>query len=78
MLRDKSVKTPVNIIVHTLREVNVALRSGQYFFTDILRDGVMHYDLSVKKEPRNEQGHRFVTPRPPRPKGSLQDGQRVF
>ena len=78
LLRDKSIKTPINIIVHTLREVNVALRSGQYFFTDILRDGVMLYDLSVKKEPRNEQGHRFVTPRPPRPKEAYKMAREYF
>ena len=40
----KSIQTWVALIVHDLREVNKALRRGQYFFTDIQKEGVLLYD----------------------------------
>jgi len=45
ILRDETIPRAVNIIVHTLQEVNGALASGQYFFTDIARDGIALYEL---------------------------------
>ncbi|MNS94935.1 HEPN domain protein [compost metagenome] len=45
----------VNIIVHTMAEVNQALTRGEYFWTDILRDGVTLYELP---------GHPFAQPQP--------------
>src|SRR5690606_8357931 len=36
----------VGIIVHTLREVNTQIRRGQYFFSDIRRDGIALYELN--------------------------------
>ena len=39
--RALSGKTPVTLIVHDLKEVNHELRLGQYFFIDILREGVL-------------------------------------
>lgn len=45
LLRDRSVKTLTNFIVHSRREVNTALREGQYFFTDIRREGIVLYEL---------------------------------
>ena len=44
LLRDPEVGRPVNIIVHTLAEVNQALAKGRYFWVDIIRDGVMLHD----------------------------------
>ncbi len=42
----------VNIIVHTLAEVNEALSLGRYFFVDIYRDGIALYGENTKlKEP---------------------------
>jgi len=38
------VKPPLNILVHTLQEVNEALSQGQYFFTDIQQQGVLLYE----------------------------------
>jgi predicted nucleotidyltransferase/HEPN domain-containing protein len=43
--RDSSIARPVNIIVHSLDEVNQALKRGEYFWTDIARDGVALYEL---------------------------------
>jgi len=55
ILRDASIGRTVNIIVHDLAEVNQALGRGEYFWTDIVRDGVMLYELP---------GHPLATPRP--------------
>ena len=45
ILRDAAIARPVNIIVHTLDEVNRGLKRGEYFWVDIARDGVVLYDL---------------------------------
>lgn len=45
ILHDPKVQRPVNIIVHTLDEVNKALQRGEYFWVDIVRDGVVLYEL---------------------------------
>ena len=39
----KTLRTPVNFIVHTLQEVNDGLAHGRYFFMDIAREGVALY-----------------------------------
>jgi predicted nucleotidyltransferase/HEPN domain-containing protein len=39
------IATPVSFIVHSLADVNKQLRSGRYFFTDIVRDGIALYEL---------------------------------
>ncbi|WP_163266201.1 nucleotidyltransferase and HEPN domain-containing protein [Chelativorans alearense] len=54
LLRDRGVKTVVSFIVHSRREVNTALREGQYFFTDIRREGIVLYELDDEPlaEPR--------------------------
>lgn len=41
----REVSTPVSFIVHSRREVNTALREGQYFFADIRREGIVLYEL---------------------------------
>jgi predicted nucleotidyltransferase/HEPN domain-containing protein len=43
--RDRAIKTPTSFIVHSRRFVNTALRQGQYFFTDIRREGIVLYEL---------------------------------
>lgn len=53
--RDAAVARPVNIIVHTLEEVNQGLTRGEYFWVDIVRDGIALYELA---------GAEFATPRP--------------
>ncbi len=50
------IKTPVSFIVHSLREVNTALKQGQYFFVDIRRDGIVLYELD--DEPLAGPKHR--------------------
>ena len=55
ILRDLAIARPVNIIVHTLEEVNRGLKRGEYFWVDIARDGVVLYDLP---------GSELATPMP--------------
>ncbi len=42
--RSSTIRTRVTLIVHDIKEVNKALRQGQYFFTDITKEGVLLYD----------------------------------
>ncbi len=55
LIRDPAIKTPVNFIVHSLDEVNNALSQGQYFFSDITREGIVLYELP---------GHTLAAPKP--------------
>jgi predicted nucleotidyltransferase len=55
ILRDADIQRPVNIIVHSLDEVNKSLKRGEYFWVDIARDGVVLYELPC---------HPLVTPMP--------------
>ena len=43
------VRPEVNIIVHSLDEVNQALTQGQYFFTDIKRQGIILYESNRRE-----------------------------
>lgn len=54
LIRDPSIKTPVSFIVHTRREVNKYLKEGQYFFSDIRKEGIVLYELDDEPlaEPR--------------------------
>ncbi|QTC90330.1 nucleotidyltransferase and HEPN domain-containing protein [Brevundimonas goettingensis] len=55
ILHDAAIGRTVNIIVHDLAEVNAAIGRGEYFWTDIVRDGVVLYELP---------GHPLATPQP--------------
>jgi len=55
ILRDGHIARPVNIIVHSLDEVNQALKRGEYFWVDIARDGIILYELPC---------HPLTTPMP--------------
>jgi len=55
ILRDPAIGRTVNLIVHDLNEVNAALKRGEYFWTDIVRDGIALYEIP---------GHPFATPQP--------------
>lgn len=45
LIHDKSIETPVSFIVHSRREVNTYLNEGQYFFSDIRKEGIVLYEL---------------------------------
>lgn len=55
ILRDPSIGRTLNIIVHTLADVNRSLSRGEYFWVDIIRDGILLYDLP---------NHPLATPKP--------------
>lgn len=46
LMRDRGIKTPVGVIVHSRREVGDHLHMGQHFFSDIRRDGIVLYELT--------------------------------
>lgn len=49
------LRTPADLIVHSLEDVNHQLTQGRYFFTDIVRDGVLLFE---------EKGHPFAEAQP--------------
>jgi predicted nucleotidyltransferase/HEPN domain-containing protein len=51
----RHLRTPVSVIYHSLDDVNEQLTLGRYFFTDIVRDGVVLFE---------EPGHPLATPAP--------------
>lgn len=53
--RSAAIGRPVNIIIHTLGEVNQGLERGEYFWVDIARDGIALYELP---------GSALATPKP--------------
>lgn len=64
--RDPKINKDVSLIVHTLREVNAALRDGQYFFTEVISQGVLLYDADAKA-PAATARARLATPGAPDP-----------
>jgi len=70
LLHDPGIKTPVNFIVHTMDEVNNALASGQYFFSDIIKEGIALYD------PKGST--TFITPKPQGPEEVLGSAEKHF
>lgn len=54
LIRDTSIETPVSLIVHSRREVNTYLREGQYFFSDIRKEGIVLYELDDEPLPEPE------------------------
>ncbi len=69
LLWDKGVSTPVGLIAHGAREVNNYLADGQYFFIDILREGVILYELDDR---------RLAEPTPLSPSDTLRLAQEHF
>ena len=69
ILRDPAIARPVNIIVHSLQEVNQALSRGEYFWVDIARDGIALYDLPC---------HALAMPKPLTPADAYAMAQGYF
>ena len=64
-----TLHTPVNIIVHTLQEVNDGLAHGRYFFMDVKQDGVALYQFDDTE---------LHTPKPKTPEHALAMAQEYF
>ena len=69
ILRDEAIGRPVNIIVHSIDEVNQALKRGEYFWVDIVRDGIALYELPQ---------HQLAAPMPASPRDALQMATEYF
>jgi predicted nucleotidyltransferase/HEPN domain-containing protein len=69
ILRDAAIGRPVNIIVHSLDEVNQALKRGEYFWVDIARDGIALYELPC---------HPLATPMPLTPVDAYEMAKGYF
>jgi len=65
----KTLRTPVNFIVHTLHEVNDGLAHGRYFFMDVVRDGIALYE---------SDGTELHEPKPKTPQQALMMAQEYF
>jgi len=63
ILRDPAVGRQVNIIVHSIDEVNQALKRGEYFWVDIVREGIALYELPQ---------HELARPMPASPNDSYE------
>lgn len=66
---DKTLKTPVNFIVHTLGEVNDGLAHGRYFFMDVAKDGVALYEADERQ---------LHTPKPKTPEQASKMAREYF
>jgi uncharacterized protein len=69
ILRDPAIGRPVNIVVHSLDEVNQALKRGEYFWVDIARDGIALYELP---------GHALAAPMPASPSDAMEMAEGYF
>jgi len=65
----KTLRTPVNFIVHTLHEVNDGLAHGRYFFMDVARDGIALYE---------SDGTELHEPKPKTPQQALAMAHEYF
>ncbi|MGR4892727.1 HEPN domain-containing protein [Sphingopyxis sp. LARHCG72] len=66
---EKTLRTPVNFIVHSLHEVNDGLAHGRVFFMEVAKDGVAIYEAD---------GSELATPRPQTPKQALATANEYF
>ena len=66
----RTLRTPVNFIVHTLAEVNAGLSEGRYFFIDIARDGIALY--------QNDATTDLPEPQPKTPEQALAMAREYF
>jgi predicted nucleotidyltransferase/HEPN domain-containing protein len=64
-----TLRTPVNIIVHTLQEVNDGLAHGRYFFIDVAKDGIALYQADESE---------LHTPKPKTPRAALEMAKEYF
>ena len=77
ILNARAIKTPVSFIVHSLEEVNDALGQGEYFFADIVTDGILLYELNGKTAGGNKR-YTLVQPKPPTPQAAYERAKTYF
>lgn len=62
------VKRDVSIIVHTLQDVNRQLKDGQYFFSEIIQQGILIYEES---EPDKNGNPKNLLTKPAKPDAQI-------
>ena len=65
----RTLKTPVNFIVHSLQEVNDGLADGRFFFMDVASDGIALYQ---------SEDSELAEPRPKTPAQALAMAKEYF
>ena len=70
LMHAPGIKTPVNFIVHTLGDVNDALAKGQYFFSDIVKEGIALHEMKGAKG--------FVEAKPPTTKEAAKAARKHY
>lgn len=63
------LRTPVTFVVHSLDDINQKLELGRYFFTDIIRDGMVLF---------SEPDIAFLHPQPLAPSTALKETESYF
>ena len=66
---EKTLKTPVNFIVHSLQEVNDGLAHGRVFFMEITKDGIALYEADDRD---------LCSPKPKTPEQALAIAKEYF
>lgn len=66
---EKTLRTPVNFIVHCLHEVNDGLAHGRVFFMEVAKDGIALYEADDRK---------LATPKPKTPEQALEAAREYF
>jgi predicted nucleotidyltransferase/HEPN domain-containing protein len=66
---EKTLRTPVNFIVHSLHEVNDGLAHGRVFFMEVAKDGIAVYEAD---------GSELATPKPKTPQQALDAARECF
>ncbi|MDR7059171.1 MULTISPECIES: HEPN domain-containing protein [unclassified Sphingopyxis] len=66
---EKTLRTPVNFIVHSLHEVNDGLAHGRVFFMEVAKDGIALYEADNRE---------LATPKPKTPEQALEAAKDYF
>jgi uncharacterized protein len=66
---EKTLRTPVNFIVHSLHEVNDGLAHGRVFFMELAKDGIALYEAEERE---------LATPKPKTPQQALLTAKEYF
>jgi len=66
---EKTLRTPVNFIVHSLHEVNDGLAHGRVFFMEVAKDGIALYEADDRE---------LATPKPKTPQQAHDAAKEYF
>ena len=66
---EKTLRTPVNFIVHSLQEANDGLAHGRVFFMEVVKDGIALYEADDRE---------FHSPKPKTPQQALNTAKEYF